>query len=289
MSPVVASADQADVLHGLDGNDLLFGGSGNDTLDGGPGADTLIGGPGADTADYSLSPTAVTVSLLTGTGSGGDAQGDVLGGIENLIGSAHDDMLVGDAGPNSLTGGAGNDSYFVDNADDLVTENAGEGADEVRTSLASYTLGANVENLVGTANTGQTLTGNGLANTIAGGTGVDTMAGGAGNDTYVIDSPFDEVVENADEGLDTVLASASYALRPNVENITLQGTADIAAYGNGLANIMFGNTGDNLLDGGGDTDFMYGGAGNDGYIVDSSFDQIFENAGEGESTPSMPA
>ena len=77
LTPMVASADQADVLRGLGGNDMLFGGSGNDTLDGGPGADTLIGGPGMDTADYSSSGAGVNVNLLTGLGSGGDAQGDI--------------------------------------------------------------------------------------------------------------------------------------------------------------------------------------------------------------------
>jgi Ca2+-binding RTX toxin-like protein len=55
LAPVVASADQSDVLRGLGGNDMLFGGSGNDKLDGGAGADTMIGGPGMDTADYSVS------------------------------------------------------------------------------------------------------------------------------------------------------------------------------------------------------------------------------------------
>jgi hypothetical protein len=72
---------------------MLFGGSGNDTLDGGTGADVLIGGDGTDTADYSLSAAGVTVSLLTGLGAGGDAQGDTLGGIENIIGSALADVL----------------------------------------------------------------------------------------------------------------------------------------------------------------------------------------------------
>ena len=72
LTPMVASADQADILRGLGGNDMLFGGSGNDTLEGGPGADTLIGGPGMDTADYSASAAAVGVNLLTGLGSGGD-------------------------------------------------------------------------------------------------------------------------------------------------------------------------------------------------------------------------
>ena len=104
LTPMVASADQADILRGLGGNDMLFGGSGNDTLEGGPGADTLIGGPGMDTADYSASAAAVSVNLLTGLGSGGDAQGDILGGIENIVGSAFNDTLTGDNGGNALDG-----------------------------------------------------------------------------------------------------------------------------------------------------------------------------------------
>jgi len=110
LTPTVASADQGDVLRGMDGNDMLFGGSGNDTLDGGPGADVLIGGAGIDTADYSSSTAAVNVNLQTGHGTGGDAQGDILGGIENVIGSAFNDTLAGSSGNNTLVGGGGNDT-----------------------------------------------------------------------------------------------------------------------------------------------------------------------------------
>jgi glucose/arabinose dehydrogenase len=109
LTPTVASADQADVLRGLAGNDFLFAGSGNDTLEGGPGADTLIGGPGLDTADYVSSAAGVTVNLLTGRGLGGDAQGDLLAGIENIAGSGQADRLIGDNGNNVLVGGRGND------------------------------------------------------------------------------------------------------------------------------------------------------------------------------------
>jgi Ca2+-binding RTX toxin-like protein len=110
LTPTVASADQGDVLRGMDGNDMLFGGSGNDTLDGGPGADILIGGAGIDTADYSSSAAAVNVNLQTGRGTGGDAQGDILGGIESVIGSAFNDTLTGNSGNNTLVGGGGNDT-----------------------------------------------------------------------------------------------------------------------------------------------------------------------------------
>ncbi len=127
LTPTVPSADQADVLRGLGGDDMLFGGSGNDRLNGGPGADTLIGGPGIDTADYSSSAAGVSVSLLSGLGSGGDAQKDTLGGIENIVGSAQVDILTGDGGANAIDGQAGNDRLNGGTGSDTLA--GGPGAD----------------------------------------------------------------------------------------------------------------------------------------------------------------
>ena len=92
------------VLEGRDGDDTLMGGAGNDTLIGGPGADALGGDAGSDTASYARSSTAVTVNLLDGTASGGDAEGDTFTSIENLSGSAFDDTLIGDTADNVLKG-----------------------------------------------------------------------------------------------------------------------------------------------------------------------------------------
>jgi len=128
LTPVGTSADQADVLRGLAGNDLLFGGSGNDTLDGGPGADLLNGGPGTDTADYSASSAAVNVNLQTGLGLGGDAQGDILVSIENIIGSAFSDALTGESGANALDGRGGNDSLNGGPGNDTLTGGPGTDA-----------------------------------------------------------------------------------------------------------------------------------------------------------------
>src|SRR5206468_786613 len=100
-----------------------------------------------------------------------------------ITGGAGNDTLDGGGGNDSMTGGAGNDVYFVDATGDVVIETADDGTDTVRTSLASYTLGDNVENLTGTAATGQALTGNALANVIIGAGGPDTLAGGGGDDT----------------------------------------------------------------------------------------------------------
>src|SRR5215467_16337087 len=170
LTPTVASADQGDVLHGFGGNDMLFGGSGDDLLDGGPGADTMLGGAGSDTADYSSSAAGVTVNLAAGLGSGGDAQGDVLGGIENIVGSAHDDVLMGDSGANTLAGGAGNDAYFVDNAGDQVIENAAAGLDTIY-STTHFRLPANVETLVLQGGADLQAYGNTLSNSVYGNAG----------------------------------------------------------------------------------------------------------------------
>jgi glucose/arabinose dehydrogenase len=189
LTPMAASADQADILRGLAGNDMLFGGSGNDTLEGGAGADTLIGGPGIDTADYSTSPAGVNVNLLTGLGAGSDAQGDILGGIENIVGSAFNDTLTGDGGTNALVGGAGADTLIggpgIDTADyststaavsvNLLT-GVGSGGD------AQGDILTGIENIVGSDHA-DTLTGDNGPNAIVGGLGDDTLDGGRGHDT----------------------------------------------------------------------------------------------------------
>lgn len=142
-----ASANLLTGTHGVDsldggaGNDSLNGLGGNDVLVGGPGADKLDGGPGTDTASYAASGAGVKVSLAAGTGVGGDAQGDTLVFIENLVGSAFNDALTGDTSDNSLDGGAGNDSISAGLGADVLfggrgndTLSGGGGDDDFRFS-----------------------------------------------------------------------------------------------------------------------------------------------------------
>jgi Ca2+-binding RTX toxin-like protein len=174
-------------------------------------------------------------------------------------------------------------------------EKANEGNDTVIAAFA-YTLGANLENLVlegsdnlsGTGNAlDNTLTGNAGDNLLDGKAGADTLIGGKGNDTYYIDHAGDLVVENANEGTDTVIATLDTTLAANVEHLILSGKALIGA-GNDLANTILGTSGsntlyglggDDLLDGGSGADTLVGGAGNDVLIGGKGKDTLTGGAG----------
>jgi serralysin len=174
------------------------------------------------------------------------------GGNDTLIGNTNNDVLFGGRGNDYLDGFSGND-YL----------NGGFGSD--------------------------TLIGGAGNDTLDGGFGNDLMVGGTGNDFYVVDSVSDLVVENAGEGIDTVVSSINYTLGDNLEGLTLTGNA-IAGVGNTLDNILIGNNANNILyglagndvfNGGLGVDTLIGGTGNDVYYVDTATDVIVEDAGEG--------
>ncbi|HBH18393.1 MAG TPA: hypothetical protein DDX14_05550, partial [Cyanobacteria bacterium UBA9579] len=266
------------------GNDTVYGNGGNDSIKGGYSDDYIEGGAGNDT----------------------------------LLGEADNDTLIGGAGTDSLVGGTGNDVYYID-ADDVIVENVNEGIDTVNSEI-NYTLGDNLENLILTGPSAANASGNALDNiitgnninnvlnggagndTLIGGIGNDTMIGGLGNDTYYVDSAYDSVIENANEGIDTVYSEVDYNLSINIENLTLTGVSAANASGNALDNIITGNDISNILNGGAgndtlnggsgaDTlnggtgnDSLIGGVGNDTYYIDANGDTVVENLNEGADT-----
>jgi serralysin len=295
----VNGTDGADLLEGTFRAERMFGHDGDDVLRGSAGADILHGVAGTDQADYSASPAGVTVNLAAGTGSGGHAEGDQLVAIEGVTGSSHSDRLIGTpgndvidggAGADSMEGGAGADLYFVDDPADAVVELVNGGVDEVRTSLSSHGLAADVERLIGLSNTGQALSGNALANvivgaggndTLDGGAGADQLAGGLGNDVYFVDAA-DSIVESAFGGSDEVrTAMFAYTLAAELENLTGLSPSGQLLIGNGSANEIRGSTGADVLDGAAGDDRMIGGSGDDLYFVNDGGDLVEEQPGAG--------
>lgn len=183
---------------------------------------------------------------------------------DTLVGSSGNDTLDGKLGADTMTGGNGNDVYVVDNASDRVVETntSTSQIDTVQASV-SWTLGANLENLVltgvsainGTGNERHNfITGNAANNVLDGAAGADSMSGGDGNDTYYVDNADDTVIETnsnaAPGGVDSVHSSlAAYTLSNNVERLYIDSTGAANGTGNALDNTLFAGAGNNVLDG----------------------------------------
>ena len=270
----------SELINGGAENDFMFGDAGNDTMNGNGGADLILGDAGNDNING---------------GAGNDT----------LYGGEGNDTLSGIGGVDSLFGGTGDDVYIVDFSTetnnfgaDNIFESFNAGIDTVRSS-ASFTLGANLENLElltgassGTGNNlNNRIVGNSGNNFLNGQAGNDTMEGGLGNDGYVVDSAGDVVIENANAGVDEVLSSVNFSLGNNFENLQLLDTPTLSRIdgtGNAVNNNIQGSNGNNLLSGlggndsingiGGD-DTIDGGEGND--TLDGSFgnDSVFGGIG----------
>lgn len=313
-----------DNLAGDAGNDSLYGGDGNDLLKGGAGADYLDGGAGLDKADYKDSAAAVTVSLVTGTGVGGDAQGDVLVSIENLRGSAFDDVLIGDANANHLYGGSGADKLYGGDGNDTIYTgggydyvDGGAGSDTVSYSSswgavtvdlatgkgsgaeAARDVYVSIENAVG-SDFDDVLTGDAGGNRLTGGLGNDTLNGGAGNDTLIGGLGADKLIGGAG---DKDIASYQTALEAVIVNLATGGSGGEALgdtysgieavygsafndmiTGDGLDNGLRGFAGDDILNGAAGNDYLSGDAGNDMLTGGAGADVFVMLAGFGHDT-----
>lgn len=287
----------------------------NESLSGSNGSDTVRSSINFSLANTSRSLGAVENLVLVGsvavfgTGNGlsnriyGSSISNVLdgaGGNDFLSGGAGNDTLIGGTGADRMFGGAGNDIYRIDNTSDIVDESAAGsgGADTVQSTISfslantSRVLGS-VENLTLLGTAALNGTGNSLANALAGnhaanvlnaGAGADTMVGEGGNDTFYVDTVGDRVFERANQGIDTVLASVSYALAAgqHIEKLTttqIAGTAAIRFSGNELAQTIGGNNGANVIAAGGGNDVVVGYGGNDAFNGGTGNDRLYGGAG----------
>ncbi|MVA71406.1 hypothetical protein GOZ81_09995 [Agrobacterium vitis] len=273
---VLVGDDNDNIFKGGDGSDTIHGGDGDDTLAGGFDADVINGGNGSDTASF-VDNMAVVVNLKTGEMSG-DAQGDVLVDIENLMGSYYDDTLTGDDGDNVIDGYYGWDLLDGGLGADTLKGGADGGA-----AVYTYSNEAVQINIDTGINTGGYAEGDVFEKILQvyGSAFNDTFtaskdarfAGGLGDDHYIVNSSSVYLIEQEGEGIDTVTTGLnSYSLTRNFENLTYTGTANFTGSGTVADNVMisgagadylFGNNGNDTLIGGAGADKLSGGGGND--------------------------
>lgn len=240
-------------------NDILIGDANNNEFVGGPGADVIDGRLGIDTVDYSQSIQGVNVDLLFGSGLGGDAEGDILSSIENVIGSNLADKLAGDSNNNILKAGGGNDILIGRSGADVL--DGGAGIDTVTYRDASAGVVVNlitggtggealgdsyisIENITG-SNFADTLVGDNSDNVIIGGAGPDSMDGGLGIDTLDYQGSNAGVVVSLVAGVSSG-GDAQGDTNVNFENL-LGSIFDDTLEGNASVNFLDGRQGVNTL------------------------------------------
>ena len=240
---LIRGSVRADVLVGADGDDLLQGLAGDDVLN---------GGSGLDTADFSGAAVGLTIDLNLTTAQDTAVGRDTLIAVEGLIGSAHNDLLIGDAAANTFVAGDGQDWLITNGGGDTLQGGAGH----------------------------DSLWGGDGDDIIEGGVGNDTLFGGAGADTASYASATGAVRIDLSLMEDQNTGGAGFDTLVSIENII----------GSDFADTLIGNAGDNVITGGRTTwvgggsdpsrfvgDVMTGGGGNDTFV--------FRTTREGEFFP----
>ncbi len=229
-------------------SDYLHATNGTKLLEGGRGADTIVGWQGSGTASYAGSNAAVQINLSIVTQSGGDAAGDQLYGIHDVLGSAYDDNIFGNSSSNTLQGGGGNDRFQGGLNNDRI--DGGQGSDWLR--LDAYgTAGTSVDLADGTAEGSAFYFTNGEQDrlisieNVIGTDASDMMRGNGEGNEFLGNGSADELY--GEGGKDT--------LRGGAGNDTLSGGAE--------SDFLFGDDNDDKLEGGADADTLDGGNGID--------------------------
>jgi Ca2+-binding RTX toxin-like protein len=257
-------------------DDKLSGDNNDNVLEGGPGRDKLLGGNGIDTASYEHAAGAVTASLSWTIINTGAAAGDSYSSIENLIGSAFNDQLIGNHQSNVLEGGPGADRLFGGGGPDTASyahATSGVIADlwkpAQNTGDAAGDRYISIQNLIGSAFADK-LTGDADANVLEGGLGADQLNGSKGSDTASyehatsgVTADLSNASNNTGEAAGDTYTSIENLLGSDFDDRLVGDALDNVLTGRGGKNVLIGNGGKDTLIGGLVADILYGGVGND--------------------------
>lgn len=237
----------ANTLIGNDGDNILTGLAGHDVLDGGVGGDSLTGGTGNDTYYVDSGDDTVTEDAAAGLDEvrstvrfelGDNVENLLLLGALNLTGKGNglNNILTGNDGSDTLSGGAGNDTYYIQNAGDRVVETSGQGRDLIISSVTYSLVGRTVEDLTLNGTGNLDATGNSLGNTLVGNDGNnvlnglaarDVLTGGLGADTFLFEmgSGMDTITDFSAAQNDMINVHAHTGGAANASLVTQAGSA----------------------------------------------------------------
>ena len=286
-----------DILNGGAGEDWLFSGDDDDTLIGGAGNDLLAGGDGIDTADFSDDPTGVVVNIdaerpyantsaslsiernydvAASTAQDGYGTIDDLEDIENINGSAHDDILIGNKYRNYIDGGDGDDLILSSGGRDRL--DGGDGSDTFSSRFAKEPVIVDLKN--GTANQSQVLN---FEHAI--GSVFDDVIKGTGDDNILIGGEGNDRLHgrNGDDILHGQAGDDSLHGGAGDDRLIGAGGNDVLKGDRGQ-DILKGGVGDDALNGGQGNDTLYGGQGDDRLTGGGDQDTFVMRRGDGTNT-----
>ena len=177
-----------DKVYGGGGGDKIVLGNGNDYVRAGDaGGNTYYGESGTDKISYYSSTGGVTVDLLYKTASGGAANGDTVGGFENLSGS-----------------GTGGDNIKGTNGANIIRTYGGEDRINGRNGNDKLYGGAQDDRINGGKNNDSLYGGDGR-DRLDGDLGNDKLWGNASADVFVFEKGADQdIIKDFQNNIDTI-------------------------------------------------------------------------------------
>ena len=315
---VKGSADAELILTGS-GDDVIRAGGGDDYIVDAAGNDDIDGGAGFDTVSYGHSENGVYVNLYKyvsnvitldgdidsdGEGSGDDdaekdwriLEQNRIVGVEGVIGSSSDDILIGNQHDNELIGGLGDDQLQGGSGDDVLDGGGGKdvlsggqghdtvsggagddflsggrGRDVLRGDAGSDVMqGGDDDDRLSGGEGDDALYGDWGDDRLDGGSGDDELHGGYGDDELHGGDGADYLM--GDEGFDVLYGGSG-------DDYILGGARDDILRGGDGADYLDGGKHDDYLDGGDGADYLQGGDGNDELLGGAGADVLEGGAG----------